>query len=216
MACICIGGICIPYTALLPMLLIGLRWIASQFARVGLLPEFVARRLGLSMTTNANGGGQLCNEVGRGCCGNDEGMKRSVAPSSSSSSSLDRNDGGVDGGGGGGVEHVDDLSRWESIFSSHSTHESNSLFVKFTADWCKPCKSIHPAYASLSHSRHGPSRKFVTVDVDGDGCDVISGRYRIGMLPTFVYFSGGMEGGRMSGGHDEDGLIDWVDEMLSH
>ena len=222
MACVCIGGICIPYTALLPMLLLGLRWIASQFAKVGLLPDSIARRLGAFAT----------NATTKRCCGDgDGGTGGDVASSSSSSSDDGRGAGGREGGGG--VVHVDDLSTWEAIFASHSNHppkstssssstsssltsstSSNSLFVKFTADWCKPCKSIEPTYASLSHSRHAPSRRFVSIDVDGNGCDVVSGRYRIGMLPTFVYFANGIEGGRMSGGHDGERLIDWVDEML--
>ena len=39
-------GVCIPYTALLPMLLIGLLWIVSQFAKVGLLHRRARRREG--------------------------------------------------------------------------------------------------------------------------------------------------------------------------
>ncbi|KAL3807699.1 hypothetical protein ACHAXA_003526 [Cyclostephanos tholiformis] len=220
MTCICIGGICIPYTALFPMLVIGFRWIACQFERIGILPQFVARRLGLRTAntnktmTEARGtvdgrrcGGGGGGGGGRGCCDDAGGGKNEgvggVASSSSSSFAAD-------------VEHVDDLARWEALSSSCETNESSVLFVKFTADWCKPCKSIHPAYASLASSRreNGKSRIFVALDVDGDGCDVVSGKYGIGMLPTFVCLVGGKEVGRMSGGHDEDGLVDWVDEML--
>lgn len=39
---ICIGGMCIPYEAILPILLIALQWVATQFAKVGLqLPAFI-------------------------------------------------------------------------------------------------------------------------------------------------------------------------------
>ena len=197
------------------MLLIGLQWIASQFAKVGILPESIARRLGLAAaaaatTTTAAAGTKDRTEGGggRGCCGNG-------------------------GGGGGGesavdddregeavVEHVDCRTRWEAIFAaaaSSSEEESTLLFVKFTADWCKPCKSVQPAYASLA-SRHrrraGGVCKFVTLDVDGEGCDVVSGKSKVAMLPTFVCFEGGKEVGRMSGGNDGGKLGDWVDEML--
>lgn len=46
MSCLCIGGVCIPYTAVLPLLLIGLQWVATQLAKVGLLPDWVAKKLG--------------------------------------------------------------------------------------------------------------------------------------------------------------------------
>eukprot|EP00970_Alexandrium_tamarense_P014108 scaffold3862_cov201-Alexandrium_tamarense.AAC.2 len=45
MSCLCIGGVCIPYTAVLPLLLIGLQWVATQLAKVGLLPDWVAKKL---------------------------------------------------------------------------------------------------------------------------------------------------------------------------
>jgi thiol-disulfide isomerase/thioredoxin len=179
------------------MLLIGLQWIASQFAKVGLLPEFIAKRLGLAAAATGEKGRTKGFE-GRGCCG--DGGEGVV---------IER------GGGEEVVEHVDDLARWEAIFAA--SEKSTPLFVKFTADWCKPCKSIQPAYASLA-SRHnrrkGGGCKFVTLDVDGDGCDVISGRSKVAMLPTFVCFKGGKEVGRMSGGNDGDKLGEWVDEML--
>ena len=204
MSCLCLGGVCIPYTALLPMLLIGLQWIASQFAKVGLLPESIARRLGLAAAASAGtkdrtkdrtkGGGE-----GRGCCGNGGGE-----------SAVDDREGEEV------VEHVEDLARWETLFTAAS-EKSTLLFVKFTADWCKPCKSIQPVYASLAsmhRRRAGGVCKFVTLDVDGDGCDVVSGKLKVAMLPTFVCFEGGKEVGRMSGGNDGGKLGDWVDEML--
>ena len=223
MACLCIGGVCIPYTALLPMLLIGMQWIASQFAKVGILPESITRRLGLaasaaSAATTAAGTKDRTEggEGGRGgCCGNGGGGCESAVDD-------DDREGEV-----AVVEHVECQTRWEAIFASaaaSATSEEESttlLFVKFTADWCKPCKSIQPAYASLAsrHRRRGGAGgvgvcKFVTLDVDGEGCDVVSGKSKVAMLPTFICFEGGREVGRMSGGNDGGKLGDWVNEML--
>ena len=43
---ICIGGLCIPYGAILPMLLFGLQWIVQQLSKAGIsLPKFITNRL---------------------------------------------------------------------------------------------------------------------------------------------------------------------------
>ena len=217
MTCLCLGGVCIPYTALFPMLIIGLQWIASKFARVGLLPEFIAKRLGLvnggkvvagvdakqMMMTKKEKGDDI-NCCGGGGCG----------------STMENNDDNLTAVPG--VEHITDDETWEALVSSSSTTLSTSglLIVKFTAEWCNPCKAIQPAYIKLA-TKYYKEVIFVTLDIDGDGCDKISNRYKVAMLPTFVCFSkcGGdgeiIEMGRMTGGKDEDCLAKWMEEMVS-
>lgn len=53
MSC-CIGGVCIPYTAIVPMVLLGLKWIVTKLAYVGLLPSSVVQWLGLSQREQTN------------------------------------------------------------------------------------------------------------------------------------------------------------------
>lgn len=204
MSAFCIGGVCVPYSALLPVLIIGLQWIAAQFAKVGLLPASVARRLGLDASgkkvTAAAAAGACAN---KGCCG-DGGDAAATAAAAA-------DDGDGDGARGWTVEHVDGLERWREIVASRG---NATLVVKFTAEWCKPCKAIQPAYVRLAE-RYGGKGKFVTLDIDGDDCDVLSGELRVAMMPTFVCFKGGAEAGRMSGGNDAEKLGDWVAEMCS-
>jgi len=45
MALCCIGGVCIPYTALVPFFFYGLQWLLAKFAAWGLLPEALHERL---------------------------------------------------------------------------------------------------------------------------------------------------------------------------
>ena len=63
MSVCCIGGVCIPYSAIIPLLLLGLKWLAEKLARVGLLPESLVNQLGLaalaSQTTNKDS--SCCN-----------------------------------------------------------------------------------------------------------------------------------------------------------
>ena len=190
MACLCIGGVCIPYTAAVPFFLWALRWLASQFARFGLLPEFVASRLGLTtsgkkVVTVDENKNTVC---GTGCC-----------PAASPPPSCT-------GGGSGAVEHVDSLGAWDELSTA------SLLFVKFTADWCKPCKAIQPAYERCAAGGGGT---FVTLDIDGDECDVLSSRYKVAMMPTFLCLRDGKEVGRMTGGNSEEKLASWVKDMRS-
>mmetsp|Transcript_13185 Transcript_13185/g.19753 ORF Transcript_13185/g.19753 Transcript_13185/m.19753 type:complete len:233 (+) Transcript_13185:158-856(+) len=230
MSCLCIGGVCIPYAGLIPLLLFALKWVAAQlWAKVGLLPDFVATRLGLQQQQQSEKETSSCAEGGGSCCTSEtKKPRRRTARESSTASTAsttttdvddnnedekkeDNND-GISGGGGGEVEHIDALTRWTEVFTqSRQSSSSSLLFVKFTAEWCKPCRVIQPAYTSLAAQY--PKYKFVTVDVDGDDCDALSSKLRVAMMPTFICFRSGGEVGRMSGGNNPEGLKSWVEKM---
>ena len=53
MSTLCIGGVCIPYAGLVPLLLLALKWVAEQLAKVGLLPDFIIKSLGLHSSSSA-------------------------------------------------------------------------------------------------------------------------------------------------------------------
>lgn len=110
------------------------------------------------------------------------------------------------------MEHITSLSRWNDLLASARRESDSVLVVKFTAEWCVPCRRIQPCYAELSSKYE--RCKFVVVDVDGDGCDVLASEHGIAMMPTFLCFRGGMEAGRMSGGNSDEKLTEWVGEMM--
>lgn len=45
---LCIGGVCVPYTAVVPILILAFKWVASKLAQMGLLPKFLQDILQLS------------------------------------------------------------------------------------------------------------------------------------------------------------------------
>jgi len=235
MSCLCIGGVCIPYTALFPVLIIALQWIASQFAKVGLLPASVAKRLGLNPAgkkVENSENSKTCED--KGCCSGGKGSSGKSSSKNSSSSTIRSESiatamtaASSSSIGSEGkskeeeeeekIEHIDHLERWEEVFAaskSPNNSTSTTLIVKFTADWCKPCKAIQPAYIFLAE-KFAKKCKFTTLDIDGDDCDVVSTKMKVAMMPTFVCFKEGVEVGRMSGGNDWDKLGDWVTEMCS-
>eukprot|EP01083_Nonionella_stella_P019370 53854_1 len=73
MSCLCIGGVCIPYSAILPFLLVFLRAIVRPLAKLGLIPEPIAKRLGIAVLSK--------NE--ESCCKDGEPCDRAEATSSS-------------------------------------------------------------------------------------------------------------------------------------
>lgn len=195
---------CIPYSALLPVLLIGLQWIAAQLAKVGLLPEFIAKRLGLNSAGNKQQ--VVGNSCDVGCCSVKSTSRSNSVATTTTSTTSDDGEGNEEG-----VEHIDNLERWKEVFTAC---KNSILIVKFTAEWCKPCKSIQPAYVSLA-SKYCDKGKFTTLDIDGDECDVLSSKLKVAMMPTFVCFKGGAEVGRMSGGNSGEKMSNWVTEMCS-
>lgn len=190
------------------MLLIGLQWIASQFAKVGLLPDFIAKLL--RMDNNKKVVNASCDE--KGCCGSRRAGRGDSVVTSATSTCTTSDEDDDDNHEEVTVEHVDNLERYEEIFTKS---KASTLFVKFTADWCKPCKAIQPAYVSSASKYNKEQYTFITLDIDGDDCDVITGKLKVAMMPTFVCFRNGTEVGRMSGGNSGDKLNEWVTEMCA-
>jgi hypothetical protein len=61
----CVGGVHVPYSALLPFLLYGLKWIVENLSEYGLIPSWVVKKL------NQWTGGVMFNErpkQGQSCC----------------------------------------------------------------------------------------------------------------------------------------------------
>jgi hypothetical protein len=43
----CFGGVCVPYTAVVPILILALKWVATKLAQMGLLPKVLQQFLNL-------------------------------------------------------------------------------------------------------------------------------------------------------------------------
>jgi len=72
--------------------------------------------------------------------------------------------------------------------------------VDFSAEWCGPCKMLHPVLESLS-SELGDRINFVKVDIDQNPSE--ANQFGVRGVPTMIIFHGGKEIDRMVGFRDK-------------
>lgn len=90
-----------------------------------------------------------------------------------------------------------DSSNFDQIVSLH-----NLVLVDFWAEWCGPCKMMHPVFSRMAKKyRH---IKFARVNVDHS--QDIAMRFGVQSIPTFIMFKDGQAVDRMIGAIGEPGI----------
>jgi len=76
------------------------------------------------------------------------------------------------------------------------------LLVDFWAEWCGPCKSMHPIFTRMA--KKYKSVRFARVNVDNS--QDIATRYGVQSIPTFIMFKNGKVANTMVGAVGEPGI----------
>ena len=83
------------------------------------------------------------------------------------------------------VQHIHSSAELESLFSS-----TTYVALDFYADWCPPCKTIAPFYASLA-AKHSVPGTLAFAKVNVDNVQDVAAQYRVAAMPTFLFFKEG-------------------------
>ena len=78
----------------------------------------------------------------------------------------------------------------------------NPTLVDFWADWCGPCKMMHPVFESLS--KKYPKIKFARVNVDQN--QNIAMKFAVQSIPMFIMFKSGQMIDKMVGAVGAPGM----------
>ena len=76
------------------------------------------------------------------------------------------------------------------------------LLVDFWAEWCGPCKSMHPIFTRMA--KKYKSVRFARVNVDN--AQDIAMKYGVQSIPTFIMFKNGEIANQMVGAVGEPGI----------
>ena len=76
------------------------------------------------------------------------------------------------------------------------------LLVDFWAEWCGPCKSMHPIFSRMA--KKYDHVRFARVNVDNS--QDIAARFNVQSIPTFIMFKNGENAQQMVGAVGEPGI----------
>ena len=85
---------------------------------------------------------------------------------------------------------------------NHEISNNDLLLVDFWAEWCGPCKSMHPIFTRMA--KKYKQVRFARVNVDN--AQDIAMKYGVQSIPTFIMFKNGEIANQMVGAVGEPGI----------
>ena len=89
-----------------------------------------------------------------------------------------------------------------SLNFNQEISSNDLLLVDFWAEWCGPCKSMHPIFTRMA--KKYKQVRFARVNVDN--AQDIAMKYGVQSIPTFIMFKNGEIANQMVGAVGEPGI----------
>ena len=90
----------------------------------------------------------------------------------------------------------------DDTFEENVIKKGQPIIVDFWAEWCGPCKSMHPIFTRMA--KKYKQVRFARVNVDN--AQDIAMRYGVQSIPTFIMFKNGEIANQMVGAVGEPGI----------
>lgn len=103
------------------------------------------------------------------------------------------------------ITRINSFTQLQSILASTQT-----VVIKFFAEWCGPCKRYKKNYEHVSSQIGGAT----FVEVDSDACSDIASAYGVRSLPTTIIVKNGQPVAKVTGVQGESELKDLVKQNL--
>ncbi len=95
-------------------------------------------------------------------------------------------------------------------FKNKVSDVNGYVLIKFTADWCGPCKNLSPILTSIDNEMDNLS----IYDVNIEQATELASNYKVTSLPTLALFKDGVEIARKIGALPKAPLEKWLTDNM--
>ena len=99
----------------------------------------------------------------------------------------------------------------DATFEAEVLKAPKRVLVDFWAEWCGPCKQIHPHLEALAGDM---SDKLTVAKVNIDDSPRTPGKYGVRGIPTLILFKGGEVAAMRVGSMSKTQLYSWIESVV--
>ncbi len=105
------------------------------------------------------------------------------------------------------IKQVDQSNFQETI------QNNEIVLVDFYAEWCGPCKSLHPTLEALAEDFDG---RAIISKVNVDSSPELSEQFGVRSIPALFYFKNGQVVGKQNGVQNKSTLSSNLEKLISN